>query len=67
MVKISLPKRQHHLLVGGGADEILNKAKCAVIVPAITDSSEDVFVWGKSKDLGPGLQAVMEVRRSPEV
>ena len=67
MVKISLPKKQHHLLAGGGADEILNKAKCAVIVPAITDSSEDVFVWGKSKDLGPGLQAVMEVRRFPEI
>ena len=67
MVKISLPKRQHHLLVGDGADEILNKAKCAVIVPAITDSSEDVFVWGKPKDLGPGLQAVMEVRRFPEI
>lgn len=66
MVKISLPKRQHHLLVGGGADEILNKAKCAVIVPAITDSSEDVFVWGKPKDLGPGLQAVMEVRHPPK-
>jgi hypothetical protein len=66
MVKISLPKRQHHLLVGGGADEILNKAKCVVIVPTITDSSEDVFVWGKPKDLGPGLQAVMEVRYSPK-
>jgi len=64
MVKISLPKRQHHLLIGAGADEILNKAKCAVI-PAITDSSEDVFVWGKPKDLGPGLQAVMEVCCSP--
>jgi hypothetical protein len=67
MVKISLPKRQHHLLVGDGADEILNKAKCAVIVPAITESSEDVFVWGKPKDLGPGLQAVMEVRCPPKV
>ena len=66
MVKISLPKRQHHLLVGGGADEILNQAKCTVIVPAITDSSEDVFVWGNPKDLGPGLQAVMGVRFPPK-
>lgn len=65
MVKISLPKIQHHLLIDGGADEILNKAKCVVIIPDITGSSEDVLVWGKPKDLGPGLQAVMEVCRSP--
>jgi len=67
MVKISLPKRQHHLLIGGGADEILNKAKCAVIVPAITDSSEDLLVWGMLKDLGSGLQAVLEVRCPPGI
>jgi hypothetical protein len=67
MVRISLPKRQHHLLVSDGAEEIINKAKCAVLVPAITDSSEDVFVWGKTKDPGPGLQAVMEVRRYPRI
>lgn len=58
-VKISLPKRQHHLLVGPAAEDILNKAKCVVLVSS--DSSEDVHVWGKVKDLGVGLQVVMEV------
>lgn len=62
-VKIVLPKRQHRLLVGAGADEILQKSKCSIVVPPPTDPSEDVYVWGKGANLGLGLQAVMEASR----
>ena len=59
-LKISLPKRQHRLLVGKTADEIMAKSKCAVVVVDHDDPSEEVTVWGQGVDLPTGLGAVME-------
>ncbi|KAH7888537.1 hypothetical protein F5I97DRAFT_1853381 [Phlebopus sp. FC_14] len=61
-IKLSLPKRQHRLLVGKALDEIMRKSKCTVIVPE--DSSEEVTVYGKAEDLPTGLAAVMEQANS---
>ncbi|KAI0066135.1 SCP160 protein [Artomyces pyxidatus] len=58
-VKITLPKRQHRLLVGKAADEIMSSSKCSVSVPLPEEPSEEITVWGKAEDLGNGLTAVM--------
>ena len=60
-VKISLPKRQHRLFTAQALDQILQKSKCSVVVPPTDEPSEEVHVWGKTANLGLGLQAVMEV------
>lgn len=56
---INLPKRQHRLLTGKAAEEILAERKCAVIVPEPEDSTEAVMVWGGGEDLPHGLAAVI--------
>lgn len=58
-VKITLPKRQHRLLVGKAVDEIMANGKCSIIVPTPEETSEEVTVWGKPEDLAAGLGAVM--------
>lgn len=63
-LKISLPKRQHRLLAGKAADEIMSEAKCAVIISSPEDSSEEITVWGKGEDLGKGVGAVMQKANS---
>jgi hypothetical protein len=57
--KISLPKRQHRLLVGKAVDEIMEQSKCLVVPASSDDPSEEVTVWGKAEDLPTGLGAVM--------
>lgn len=59
-LKISLPKRQHRLLVGKGVDEIMTKSRCSVVVAGHDDPSDEVTVWGQGADLPAGLGAVME-------
>ncbi|KAF8070641.1 hypothetical protein FPV67DRAFT_1779960 [Lyophyllum atratum] len=59
-LKISLPKRQHRLLVGKAVEEIMTKTKCAVVVASHDDPSDEVTVWGQGADLPTGLGAVME-------
>ncbi|GLB37618.1 putative K homology RNA-binding domain containing protein [Lyophyllum shimeji] len=59
-LKISLPKRQHRLLVGKAVDEIMAKSKCAVVVADHDDPSDEVTVRGQGADLPSGLAAVME-------
>ena len=59
-LKISLPKRQHRLLVGKAVDEIMGKSKCAVVIPDHDDPCDEVIVWGQGADLPTGLGAVME-------
>ena len=59
-LKISLPKRQHRLLVGKAVDEIMAKSRCAVVIADHDDSSDEVTVWGQGADLPTGLGAVME-------
>ncbi|KIK67202.1 hypothetical protein GYMLUDRAFT_37269 [Collybiopsis luxurians FD-317 M1] len=63
-LKISLPKRQHRLLVGKGAQDIMAKSKCAVVVANFDDPSDEVSVWGQGADLPAGLGAVMEQANS---
>jgi hypothetical protein len=59
-LKMSLPKRQHRLLVGKGFEGIMTKSKCAVDVADYDDPSDEVIVWGQGTDLPAGLAAVME-------
>jgi hypothetical protein len=61
-VTLKIPKKQHRLLVGDGADDIMKRAKCAVVVTSLEDSDEDVKVWGKQEDLPNGLMVTMQVR-----
>ena len=56
---INFAKRQHRLLTGNAAEEILVQRKCVVIVPEPEDPSEAVMVWGVSEDLPHGLAAVI--------
>lgn len=63
-LKISLPKRQHRLLVGKAVEEIMAKSKCAVIIAKPDDASDEVTVWGQGGDLPAGLTAVMEQANS---
>ncbi|KIK92825.1 hypothetical protein PAXRUDRAFT_829588 [Paxillus rubicundulus Ve08.2h10] len=63
-VKISLPKRQHRLLVGKAVDEIMAKSRCSVVVPKPDEPGEEVLVYGKQEDISAGLGAVMEKANS---
>lgn len=57
--KISLPKRQHRLLVGAHVDQILATSKCAIVVAKEDDPSDEVVVWGLGADLSAGMSAVI--------
>ena len=57
--QLTLPKRQHRLLTGPAADEIMAQTKCAVIIAKTEDPSEQVTIWGRSVHLGSGISAVM--------
>jgi len=63
-LKISLPKRQHRLLVGKAVDEIMTASNCSVVVSPTDDPSDELTVWGKGEHLPAGLQAVMEKANS---
>ncbi|THH31786.1 hypothetical protein EUX98_g2412 [Antrodiella citrinella] len=62
--KITLPKRQHRLLTGKGAEDILAKSKCAVVIANIEEPGDEITVWGKPADLAAGMTAVMEKANS---
>jgi hypothetical protein len=55
----SLPKRQHRLLTGKNADEIMAQTKCAIVVADPDDESNAITVWGKAEDLGAGITAAL--------
>lgn len=59
-----LPKRQHRLLIGKAAEEIMAKSKCGVIVPRPEDLSEQITVWGDANDLSAGMAAIMQKANS---
>jgi hypothetical protein len=63
-VKMTLPKRQHRLLAGKAAEEIIAKGKCSVTVPSHDEAGDEVTVWGLPNDLPQGLAAVMEQANS---
>lgn len=58
-ISMNFAKRQHRLLTGKTAEEIMAQNKCAVIVPEPGDPSEAVLVWGASEDLPNGLTAII--------
>jgi hypothetical protein len=62
-LKMSLPKRQHRLLSGDSAVEIMATTKCWVVVKP-EEPSEEVTVWGQAADLPVGLGAVMQKANS---
>lgn len=61
---IQLPKRQHRLLTGSAAEEIMAQSKCTVVITKTEDPSEEVTVWGKAEDLSTGIGAVIEKANS---
>ncbi|KAL0577627.1 hypothetical protein V5O48_004352 [Marasmius crinis-equi] len=66
-IKMSLPKRQHRLLVDKAAQDLLAKTKCAVIVAPADDPSDEVTVWGEGNNLVSGLAIVMEQANSKHI
>lgn len=62
--KISLPRRQHRLLVGEALDEIMAKSQCSVVVPEAHEQGEEVLVYGKQEDISAGFGAVIEKANS---
>lgn len=63
-LKMNLPKRQHRLLSGQAAEQVMAKAKCSVTVPPHNEAGDEVTVWGEAADLPQGLSAVMEQANS---
>lgn len=61
---IGLPKRQHRLLIGRAAEEIMAKSKCGIIVPRPEDSSDQITVWGNPNDFANGMAAIMQKANS---
>jgi hypothetical protein len=61
---ITLPKRQHRLLTGKGADEVMAKSKCTVIIQSLDEPGDEVTVYGREADLGAGVTAIMEIANS---
>ncbi|TDL26238.1 hypothetical protein BD410DRAFT_813193 [Rickenella mellea] len=61
---MSLPKRQHRLLVGTAVTEIMEKSKCGVDVPRPEDPSDQITVWGNANELSNGMAAVMQKANS---
>ncbi|KAF9653203.1 SCP160 protein [Thelephora ganbajun] len=66
-VSMNFTKRQHRLLTGEAAEEIMAQSKCAVIVPKPEDPSEAVMVWGGGKDLPNGLTALIAKANSVHI
>lgn len=62
--KLSLPKRQHRLLIGKAAEEIMASSKCAVIIAKPEEPGDEIVVWGKAADLSGGMGAVLEKANS---
>ena len=63
-ISLSIPKRQHRLLVGNGAEVLMVKAQCAVIPTSFDEPGDLVTVWGKSDNISVALGAVYEMARS---
>ncbi|KAG7098781.1 hypothetical protein E1B28_000688 [Marasmius oreades] len=66
-IKMSLPKRQHRLLVDKAAQDLLAKTNCAVVVAPADDPSDEVTVWGEGNNLVSGLAIVMEQANSKHI
>lgn len=62
--KLNLPKRQHVLLRGDFAKEILIKSQCSISVPAPEDPTDEITVWGKQTDLSKGMEVALSQANS---
>lgn len=61
-VAFQLPKRQHRFLVAPSfADRLLAETGCAVEVPPVESSSEDVVVRGPGRETVKAMQLVLDV------
>ncbi|CEH18177.1 Vigilin [Ceraceosorus bombacis] len=59
-LQISIPKRQHRLLVGDAAQDILASTGCSVELAPIDDPSDSVTIRGPQTKLALALTAAME-------
>jgi len=66
-VTLSLPKKQHRLLIGPDADAVMAKSNCAVVVGNGDESGNEVTVWGRSSDLPAGLGAALSQANSRHI
>jgi len=66
-IKMTLPKKQHRLLIGQHAEAVMAKSNCAVVVGKADEPGDEVVVWGVGSDLPAGLGAVMEQANSQYV
>lgn len=55
-VRIPIPKRQHRLLLGAYADDVMRRSNCAVLVT----EGDEVTVWGRNSDVSKGLESVLQ-------
>ncbi|TRM69469.1 hypothetical protein BD626DRAFT_392577 [Schizophyllum amplum] len=62
--KLNLPKRQHVLLRGDFAKEILLKSQCSISVPPAEDATDEIIVWGKQTDLAKGMEVALSQANS---
>lgn len=63
-IKTSLPKRQHRLLTGKNADDIMKESKCTVVIADPDDEDNEITIWGKSEDIGNGITAALSKANS---
>ncbi|KAH7108044.1 hypothetical protein BKA62DRAFT_680818 [Auriculariales sp. MPI-PUGE-AT-0066] len=66
-IKMPMPKRQHRLLTGKAAEEILNKSKCSVQVPKADSDIEEIALWARPSDLPGALAAVQQAATSQHI
>ena len=66
-IKMPMPKRQHRLLTGKAAEEILNKSKCSVQVPKADSDLEEIALWARPADLPGALAAVQQAANSQHI
>ena len=64
---IQIPKRQHRLLVGENAQEVLASTGCSIELAPQDDPSDSVTIRGPSAQLANGLTAVMTKANSVAV
>ncbi|EJD52559.1 hypothetical protein AURDEDRAFT_111219 [Auricularia subglabra TFB-10046 SS5] len=66
-IKMPLPRRQHRLLTGKAAEEILNKSKCSVQLPKVDADTDEISLWARPADLPGALAAVQQAAASQYV
>lgn len=65
--ELNIPKRQHRLLIGPAAKEILQNSNCVVIVPRPEEPNDRITVWGNSDDFAKAMQFVTQKAKSQHI